>query len=75
MVKDLRPIAFCNVIYKIMAKVLSNRHKRLYLGMISENQSAFIPGRSITDNVLVAFEIIHHMKRNHSGRQFNQVVI
>lgn len=65
--KDLRPIALCNVLYKIIAKVLSNRLKLLLPKIITENQSAFVPNRSITDNVLVAFELMHYMKQKKKG--------
>lgn len=60
---DLRPIALCNVLYKIIAKVLSNRLCVILPCIISENQSAFVPRQSITDNILVAFEILHQMKQ------------
>ena len=58
--KDWRPIALCNVVYKIVAKVLANRLKLVLDKCISNSQSDFVPGRSILDNAMAATEIIHY---------------
>ncbi|KAG7543595.1 Reverse transcriptase zinc-binding domain [Arabidopsis thaliana x Arabidopsis arenosa] len=56
--KDYRPISCCNVLYKVITKILANRLKTILPKFISPNQSAFIKDRLLMENLLLATEII-----------------
>jgi hypothetical protein len=56
---DYRPISLCNVIYKIIIKCIANRLKPHLPDHIHPAQQAFIEGRRISDNIIIAQEITH----------------
>ncbi|GKA97209.1 RNA-directed DNA polymerase, eukaryota, reverse transcriptase zinc-binding domain protein, partial [Tanacetum coccineum] len=62
-VSDFRPIACCNVIYKCISKILTNRIKSGLEKVVHINQSTFIPGRHIQDNILIAQELLRGYNR------------
>ena len=69
-IKDYRPISLANVAYKIISKILAERLKPLLDKIITENQSAFIPRRLITDNVLIAHELMHSRNTKNLKHKF-----
>lgn len=66
-VTDFRPISCCNVLYKCISKIIINRMKEVLVDIVSDNQSAFVPGPClcIFDNILLTQEL---MKNYHIDR-------
>lgn len=62
--RDFRPINLCNVLYKLISKVLVNRMKPLLNPSVSPLQNSFIPGRGTSDNGIILQKVIHSFSKN-----------
>ena len=63
-----RPISLCNVIYKIISKVITNCLKPLLPSLIYPEQSGFVEGRQILDGVILVQEVLHSLQSSrHPG--------
>jgi hypothetical protein len=66
-VHQFRPIVLCNIVYKIITKIPTNRLKVVIPKIISPFQSAFVPSRNIQDNSILAHELLLSFK-NKKGK-------
>ena len=67
-VLEFCPIALCNVIYKLVSKVVANMLKKVLPYIISDSQSVFQSNKAISNKILVAFKLLHHMKTQKSKK-------
>ncbi|PKA50046.1 integrator complex subunit 11 [Apostasia shenzhenica] len=66
--KDLWSISLCNVKMKFLSKILVKRLSYFLPKIISPNQTGFVPGRGIVDNILLAQEVFHTINFDGKGR-------
>ena len=68
---EFRPIALCNVIYKIISKVIANRLKMLLPSLICPKQYGFVEEFQILDGVILVHEVLHSLQ---SSRQLGMLI-
>ena len=66
-IHQFRPIRLCNVVFKILTKVIVNRIKPLMIFLVTNNQCRFVPGRHTVDKIIVAQEVIDSMRNLKRG--------
>jgi hypothetical protein len=62
-VGEYRLISLCTTLYKIVTKILANPLKNVLHYLISDEQGALVPGRQISENIMLAQEIVHSLKQ------------
>lgn len=62
--QDFRPISLCNIVYKLLTKVLVHRLRPILNNIIGPYQSSFLSGRGTSDNSIVLKEIVHFMRKS-----------
>lgn len=65
LVTNYHPITLCNVSYKIIAKILANKMKTILPKLIGKEQSSFIYGRSLSDNIIFLQEVVHTLDQTY----------
>jgi hypothetical protein len=64
---DYRPISCCNVIYKVISKLLADRLAHVLMDIVSPMQNAFLGGRYMSDNINLVQELLRQYGRKRSS--------
>ncbi|GAA0139922.1 hypothetical protein LIER_01375 [Lithospermum erythrorhizon] len=66
--------ALYNIVVKIISRIMTNLMRPILMDINSENQSAFLPGRMISDNILIAHEVLHFINHSKSVKNVNMPI-
>lgn len=73
-VNEFRPISCCNMVYKFVSKVITNKLKPIMHSHISTDQNALLFGWLVTDNIMIAHELLHTLKHNTKGKKWKMTL-
>lgn len=74
-VDEYRPIALCNVVYKLITKIIAGRLRNLLDIVVHPSQAAFVPNRSISDNIIINHEIMFYLKNIKERKCFIKIKV
>ncbi|KAK5776842.1 hypothetical protein PVK06_044807 [Gossypium arboreum] len=72
---QFRPISLYSVLYKLVTKIIANHFKVVFPKLIAPEQTDFIAGRNITDNFVIAQEVVHSMKSKQKNRKWMAIKV
>ena len=72
---QFKPISLCNTFYKIITKIITNRFKVIMNKVVTPMQSSFVPGRHMTDNIIITQEVVHSMRTMRGRDDFMAVKV
>ena len=68
-------ISLCNVAYKTITKIIANQFQSILPHLIGPHQTSFVPGRHITENIVIAQEVIHSMRKKTGAKGFMAIKV
>lgn len=74
-VDQFRPIALCNVVYKIITKILAGRLRGMLDSIVHPSQAAFVPKSSIIDNIIINHEVMFYLKHRRGCKGFMAIKV
>ena len=73
--KLYRPISICNVAYKTITKMIANRLHSILPHLVGPHQTSFVHGRHIIENIVIAQEVVHSMRKKTGATGFMAIKV
>ena len=70
MITQFRHISLCNILYKLVSRIIMQRLKPYMAAIINPCQAGFVPGRRTSDNITLVQEVIRTLKNKQGGTRY-----